>query len=183
MHYETLIYIALQASASLNPAPGFLVPDFPSLSREWSRQVSAEGLARPNLLQFDETTVELGHDDSERADGEAYDPDHAFGWDVENPRREIAVAAFKLSPVPVSNREYLEFLVAQNVQPNSALFPASWSFEASSDTSHLVHNTQVKTLYGLVDFEYCAEWPVTASAVQLGAYAKVGSMARWNVLR
>lgn len=178
MHYETLIYIALQACESIRPPNGFAIPDFPSLGREWTRQVVAEGTARRELITYSASTVTLGHDDSERADAEEkYDPAHAFGWDVEHPQRQVQVGAFKLSAVPVSNSDYLAFLVDKNETHDSSMFPASWASsagaEGQSNEKVSAHDVKVRTLYGLVDFAHAAEWPVCASAVQLTAFAEV----------
>lgn len=175
MHYETLIYIALQASTSLNPARGFSIPDFPSLSREWARQIAAEGKSRRSVLSFPATTVEIGHDDDDREDDEMpFDPAHQFGWDVEHPRRRVEVGAFKVDALAVTNGEYLAFVEGKGVGADSELFPASWAWRGEEGGKVQKGGVKVKTLYGEVAFEYAAEWPVSGSALQLGAYAKVG---------
>lgn len=170
MHAETLVYIALQAANSLKPAPGFEVPDFKSLSRFWDRQVKTEGAARRAILSFEATSVALGHDDREAADaGASYDPAHEMGWDCENPRRELSVPAFKISALPVSNAEYLDWLQSLGAKTSADLLPSSWT---SSDAPTL-QNVRVKTLYGEICLEYAKHWPVSASAKQLTAFAKV----------
>ena len=166
MHAETLVYIALQASESLLPAPGFKKPDFKSLSSEWDRLVAAEGDSRRQILAFDATRVALGHDDAETNDADTYyDPSHEFGWDTENPRREVDVPAFRISALPVSNAEYFAWLQSTGKVAESTLIPSSWG---STGSDPFV----VKTLYGEVPLAHAKHWPVSASALQLQAYAK-----------
>lgn len=166
------MYIALQASKSLLPAPGFQAPDFRSLSRHWDQLVTAEGDARRKILPFGVTTIALGHDDAEADDSDApYDPAHEFGWDVENPRREVSVPAFKIAALPVSNGEYLEWLQSAEGVSTPDLVPCSWAQVSASSSDF-----RVKTLYGEVPFAYAKHWPVSASAVQLQAYAKVSNL-------
>ncbi|KDE07160.1 hypothetical protein MVLG_02564 [Microbotryum lychnidis-dioicae p1A1 Lamole] len=173
MHFETLVYIALQAAQQLRAPIGAQVPDFVSLGRAWAREAAAddaESLTKP--LAFGSCTVLIGLDDNEDEDGNEthkFESSHAFGWDLEAPKREVQVAAFKLSALPVRNKEYLVFL--STVESTDALFPSSWRSLTGSATSS-VDDIVVKTLYGEVAMTHALEWPVTGSAVQLAAYAK-----------
>ncbi|KAL8286340.1 hypothetical protein RQP46_004828 [Phenoliferia psychrophenolica] len=168
MHAETLVYIALQASNSLLPAPGFQKPDFKSLSAFSDRLVAAEGDIRRQIVSFAATSVVLGHNDAEVDDADAkYDPSHEFGWDTENPRREVDVPAFRIAALPVSNGEYLEWLQATNQVSSAEMVPSSW---ASSSTGPATFS--VKTLYGEIPFDFAKHWPCSASAIQLQAFAK-----------
>ncbi|KAI5481354.1 hypothetical protein MNV49_004976 [Pseudohyphozyma bogoriensis] len=168
MHAETLVYIAIQAKL-LNPAPGFHIPDFKSLSASWDRAIAAEGSSRSALLRFPSTTVTLGHDDDDRVDEmEDYEPHHELGWDVEHPRREVAVKGFSLSSTPISNGEYLEWVRSLEM-PSQDAFLSSWDSEKGSVFDE---DIGVKTLYGLVPMEYAKHWPAAGSALQLGAYIK-----------
>lgn len=165
MHYETLIYIALQASSALNTPPSVMIPDFKSLSEGWTRLMKHEGSSRQAVLTFPDSRLSLGQDDLEAWDQTTeFDPSHAFGWDVENPKREVEVPAFKMDVSPVTNGEYLAWLSKQG--STEGFFPASWSGEGTDEV-------KVKTLYGEIKLEYAQEWPVAASAVQLQAFAKV----------
>ncbi|GAA6042900.1 hypothetical protein JCM8097_002759 [Rhodosporidiobolus ruineniae] len=166
MHWETAVYIALQASSSLNLPPGTAIPDFPSLSRAAKRTLAAE--TGPSVLSFDAQTVTIGHDDNDRDDDSTpYDPAHELGWDCENPRREAKVEAFKISAKPVTNGEYLDWLVQQRDDVEK-LTPSSWAVGAEVKESELA----VKTLFGEVEMQYAREWPVAASAEQLEQFAQ-----------
>lgn len=88
MHLETLLYIAIQASNRLLPAPGYSVPDFTSLSRSWDASVAAEGEARKTILEFEATKITLGLDDDDE-DLQGYDEKHVMGWDVESMLRAL----------------------------------------------------------------------------------------------
>ncbi|MFN2541348.1 MAG: ergothioneine biosynthesis protein EgtB, partial [Chthoniobacterales bacterium] len=52
------------------------------------------------FVDFDETTMEIGHDG------------RGFSYDNEGPRHRALVPAFSLADRPVTNREYLEFIEA-----------------------------------------------------------------------
>ncbi|BGP43762.1 hypothetical protein JCM10449v2_007819 [Rhodotorula kratochvilovae] len=166
MHWETAIYICLQACTDLNIPHGLAVPDFPSLARSTSRLVASQGAtARKESLSFKAQTITVGHDDADTLDeSEAFDPAHEYGWDVEHPRREVSVGAFKIDVLPISNGEYLDWLEEEGKTADDALVPASW---AGKDGAWAV-----KTLYGEVPMPYGREWPVAASGQQLGEFAK-----------
>ena len=167
MHWETAIYICLQACTDLNIPRGLSVPDFPSLARSTSRLVESQGAdARAKVLSFVAQTITVGHDDSDVLDDEAaFDPAHEYGWDVEHPKRELSVGAFKIDALPVTNGEYLEWLEKAGKEGDEALVPASWAGGKGARA--------VKTLYGEVTMAYAREWPVAASGRQLGEFAKV----------
>ncbi|KAJ8291470.1 Ergothioneine biosynthesis protein 1 [Rhodotorula toruloides] len=171
MHWETAIYICLQACTSLNIPPGMAIPDFASLSRLADREIAHERAvlgpnARQQRLTFDARTIEVGHDDDDRVDEQvAFDPSHEFGWDVENPKRRVEVGAFEMDALPVTNGEYLDWLVKNGGPEESKLVPASWAVGEGGKVA-------VKTLYGEVPIEFAREWPVAACADQLERFAK-----------
>lgn len=175
MHWETAIYICLQACTSLNIPPGMAIPDFASLSRLADREIAHERAvlgpnARQQRLTFDARTIEVGHDDDDRVDEQvAFDPSHEFGWDVEHPQRRIEVGAFEIDALPVTNGEYLDWLVKNGGLEESKLVPASWAVSEGAKVA-------VKTLYGEVPIEYAREWPVAACADQLERFAKVSPL-------
>lgn len=178
MHYETLIYIALQACISLNPPRGFAIPDFPSLARYHARTSPLSLKDRHPILSFPTTTISLGHDDNNQDDSSApYDPEHEFGWDVEHPRRSVEVKEFKIDALPVTNGEYVRWLEQKGEKADGDLFPASWAWKGQPNDA-VVGGDQVvvKTLYGEVKLEYAELWPLCGSAVQLEAFAKVGPL-------
>ncbi|BGP74099.1 hypothetical protein NBRC10513v2_007531 [Rhodotorula toruloides] len=171
MHWETAIYICLQACTSLNIPPGMAIPDFASLSRLTDREIAHELAvlgpnARKQRLSFEAQTIEVGHDDDDRVDEQlAFDPSHEFGWDVEHPKRQVEVGAFEIDALPVTNGEYLDWLVQNGGLEESKLVPASWAIGEGGKVA-------VKTLYGEVPIEYAREWPVAACAEQLERFAK-----------
>lgn len=173
---ETLCYIALQACGSLKAPHGFSIPDFPSLARSHARSISSGIKSRRPVLSFSSSTVEIGHDDTEADDLQAYDPAHEFGWDVEHPKRSVDVKEFKMDALPVTNGEYAQWLESKGETANSELFPASWSWKGDKDGQVGKYGIAVKTLYGEVKLDYAEEWPLCGSAVQLQAFAKVSGL-------
>lgn len=169
MHAETLVYIALQAS-TLHQAPGRSAPDFASLSRGWDVSVEADGAARHSILRFSSTSVVIGHNDDDRIDSTvAYDSSHELGWDVENPQREVDVKQFGISATPISNQEYRDWLASQDFDAEMVL--SSWHITTVGVLD--AASISVKTLYGLVPFEFAKHWPACGSAHQLGSFAAV----------
>lgn len=168
MHWETAIYICLQACKDLNVPRGLSVPDFSSLARSTSRLIASQGAgARSKTLSFKTQTITVGHDDADTLDDETpFHPAHEYGWDVEHPKRELRVGAFKIDALPISNGEYLNWLEKEGKTGDEALVPASWAGQAGGEWA-------VKTLYGEVPMQYAREWPVAASGQQLGEFAKV----------
>lgn len=178
---ETLVYITLQAANDLNEVEGFQTPDFKSLARFWNSSVKSQGrLARSKILSFPAQTITIGQDDDDTMDSTApFEESHAFGWDVEHPKRQIQVGAFKIDALPITNLEYFNFLASS--ESNGMIskkmidcFPSSWSSTISPEEEFDQHiPVLVKTLYGEIEFSHCQHWPVTASAHQLLAFAKV----------
>jgi ergothioneine biosynthesis protein EgtB len=66
---------------------------FPGKTRQDAASTSAL-----NFVEFDEATVEIGHDGSD------------FSYDNESPRHRALVLPFSLASRPVTNGEYLEFI-------------------------------------------------------------------------
>jgi hypothetical protein len=162
MHAETLLYMLLQSPLTRAPAP---MPQWDVLRAEWAN-LAASALANgANLatINVPATTVTLGHDDAEADDTADVDADasatHEFGWDNEHPRHSVAVAPFRAEALPVTNGEYLSFLVSER----NTTTPASWT-EVDGEFC-------VRTLFGPVSFKYAADWPVMASRDELTAFA------------
>ncbi|GAA5833679.1 hypothetical protein JCM11251_003203 [Rhodosporidiobolus azoricus] len=175
MHWETAIYICLQACKSLNLPPGTTIPDFPSLARSTARALSSLPPSERNpILSFPAQTITVGHDDLDKDDRSTpFDPKHEFGWDCEHPKREEKVGAFKIDAKPIANGEYFDWLVGSGSVPEGEerdkLTPCSW---AVSEGGVQIGPVGVKTLFGEVDMQYAREWPVAASAEQLARFAK-----------
>lgn len=165
MHWETSVYISLQAASSLNLPPGTAIPDFRSLARQAKRDLRQNG-GGPRI-SFPAQELTVGHDDDDTVDDQTpFDPAREYGWDVEHPRRQLRVDAFEIEVLPISNGEYKNWLTETQQLSNKALVPSSWTDETG--------DLCVKTLFGLVPLTLAEEWPVAASAEQLEQFAKVG---------
>lgn len=168
MHWETSVYICLQAAGSLNLPPGTAIPDFVSLARQAKRDFGQNGGGQ--RLSFESHQVTVGHDDGDTVDDQTpFDPAREYGWDVEHPRRQLQIDAFEIDALPISNGEYQQWLVRTGQTSNKALTPSSWTDETGE--------VSVKTLFGLVPLALAEEWPVAASAEQLEQFAKVSASA------
>lgn len=175
LHMETLLYMLVQSSNTLAPS-GFIAPDWALLARQWDAmdaRLGGQG-AREQLLHFKPDVITLGHNDvdSEDFDFIASKPSKSvsdlnaqlgkpeFGWDNESPERQVKVDAFSIAAAPITNEQYLEFLLATSSKEH----PSSWIMKGEIP--------YVKTVYGAVDFRVAHLWPVQASATQLAAYAE-----------
>ncbi|GAA5912968.1 uncharacterized protein JCM6883_006273 [Sporobolomyces salmoneus] len=173
MHFETSVYICLQACTKLNLPSGTSIPDFPSLARFDHRQIEHERSkfgkdARKSRISFENQHIEIGHDDLETNDeATPYDINYEFGWDCENPKRKLEVKAFEIDALPVTNGQYSEWLHSSVVDEilRAKLVPASWTTGEKGKEA-------VKTLWGEVEMKYAKEWPVAASADQFEQFAK-----------
>lgn len=171
MHLETLLYM-MQQMPFVNPPRGFTIPDWQSLSREWNLASKSQG-AKFDLIEY-EAPVEItvGHDDLEAEDAhQPFSDIHQYGWDNESPSRKVIVQPFKLETTPITNEDYLSFLL--KTYPGSQPFapqavPASWVYSLESQK----HQVRVKTIYGSIEFEFAKQWPLQASGMQLDCYAK-----------
>jgi hypothetical protein len=124
MHLETLLYMLLQRAGEPGgtlPPPGFAAPVWDDKSE----------VGKPaGSVTMGPASVVLGHDDLEADDtvgDDAWDTAHEFGWDNENPKREVAVGEFRIDWKPVSNGEFYDVWKAEEAKGSDALtFPASW---------------------------------------------------------
>ncbi|KAJ6582790.1 DUF323 domain-containing protein [Mycena sp. CBHHK59/15] len=164
LHAETLLYMLLQrAGSGTLPPPGFAPPPWASLAEAWD---AAPALAECTVT-LGPTTVTLGHDDNEDEDGvPGKDVDvtgHEFGWDNENPRRDVQVDEFRIEWRPVTNGQFFKYYVSQGA--GEVAVPASW----------VEHDGEmhVRTLYGPVPMKIAQNWPVLTSYSALSKYAMV----------
>ena len=107
------------------PPPGFAVPNWESLKKEWD---STSSQPEEATVQLGPATVTFGHDDIEEEDNDAEKTKqvdgHEFGWDNEHPRREVEVGEFRISWRPISNGEFYEFWRGEG--EGRVKLPASW---------------------------------------------------------
>jgi formylglycine-generating enzyme required for sulfatase activity len=162
-HVETLLYMLIQrAGTGTLPPPGFTVPPWEDLLRQWS-------MIPPPSTQtviVGPTTLALGHNDSEADDqNPQYFDDvqgHTFGWDNENPERHVHVGAFKAEWRPISNHEFQQFWLGEGKRMGVQM-PKSWVIEDEV--------IKIRTFYGPVSMEIAAHWPVLASYDDLVLFA------------
>ncbi|PPR00441.1 hypothetical protein CVT24_004502 [Panaeolus cyanescens] len=160
MHAETLLYMLLQrAGTGTVPPSGFTSPPWASLAEGWK----AAALPKSETVELGPANVELGHDDLESEDASTDFKSHEFGWDNENPKRQVPVGQFKISWRPVTNWEYFQFFI--NNGNDKVDMPASWVNEDGI--------IKVRTLYGPVSMEVARDWPVMTSYNDLSTYATV----------
>ncbi|KAF7321472.1 hypothetical protein MKEN_00667900 [Mycena kentingensis (nom. inval.)] len=159
-HVETLLYMLIQrAGTGTLPPTGCTTPPWALLKQQWD----ASPKPATQSVVVGPATITLGHDDSEgddflpgeelRAEGREY------GWDNENPVRQVEVGQFRASWRPVTNGEFFVFWKSGAVE-----LPKSW-VEQDGDI-------KVRTIYGLVPLDVAAEWPVLTTYEDLLAYAR-----------
>ncbi|RKF58925.1 Ergothioneine biosynthesis protein 1 [Erysiphe neolycopersici] len=186
MHIETYLYMLLESGESLPPTketPNFEVD-----------AIKAKEARVPNeWFHIPKQQVKIGLDDPE----DNLANKGPFGWDNEKPSRTIEVPSFQAQARPLTNEDYLLYLV----KTHKIKIPASWTFnhkptnqanshfydsliENSSLKSHLneietpfltkenSENIYVRTLYDLVPLNHALDWPVTASYDELAGCAK-----------
>lgn len=163
MHAETLLYMLIQSSSTRAPHC-LAAPQWDILAKRWA---SEEAYNLNEVLSIPAGSVDIGHNDVEDDDDKYVDSanfeTHEFGWDLENPRINVQVKAFKIDALPISNAEYLNFAKAINLTLTKDAAPASWVEEKGE--------WKVRTLYGPVGFEVAGRWPLQASKNELEAYA------------
>ncbi|KAI8975716.1 hypothetical protein BDF20DRAFT_822231 [Mycotypha africana] len=177
MHLETLLYMLVQ-SPNMLPPKGVAIPNW-KLVLDMIRNTSdlQPGAITPltdaPFITIPAGTVTVGHNDKELADlpstaSVAYtittkmnDDNLEFGWDNENPKRQMDVSSFEIQSRPVTNGEYYVYL--QEIGSDN--IPASWS-EVHE------HQYAVKTVFGLCPLVYAQHWPVQITYNEAADYAK-----------
>ncbi|KAJ1950936.1 hypothetical protein EC988_004203 [Linderina pennispora] len=93
---------------------------------------------------------------------------HAFGWDNESPATTTPVSKFTVSTHPITNSQYLEFLLSQPTEEFESLVPKSWVILDNDDFG-------VRTVHGTpsVTETVAALWPVFVSQRQASKYAEL----------
>jgi ergothioneine biosynthesis protein EgtB len=155
MHQETLLYMLQQLPAAAKRPPAELTPpEKPSGSPMSERVRVSAGPAH------------LG------ASG------GGFSWDNERPELDAPTEAFEIDALPVTHREFREFVAAgcyadptfwtqdgwRWLQQTGRILPHGWS--AKGD------DWSVATLFGEVPFDDAAEWPASVSHCEAQAFAR-----------
>lgn len=159
------------------PPPG-AAPDFAYLSQQ------ARKNAVPNQwIQIPGQKITLGIKDPDDDSGES----GYFGWDNENPQRQVTVLPFEVKARAITNEDFARYLE----QTQQQILPALWM--RSDKTSH-AHSTKsdsinvnghrerlseasldgilVKTIYGTIPLRHALDWPMIASYDELLGCAK-----------
>ena len=165
MHAETLLYMLAQSPLT-RPPTAVAAPQWEALARRWKMEAQES----PNkVLDISAGSVAMGHDDLE-AEDEKYTnssgwEDHELGWDIEHPKSAVEVKGFKVDSLPITNEEYMAFLVSSDTDLNNAdAVPATWQ--------KVDGEWKIRTLYGPVSFEVAGKWPLMASKNEIDRFAK-----------
>ena len=176
MHLETLLYMLIQSDKTL-PPPG-AAPDFAYLAQQARKNVV------PNQwIQIPTQDITLGIEDSKDDSGEI----GYFGWDNENPQRQVTVPAFEVKARPITNEDFARYLN----QTRSQILPAMWTrsgkenhaYSTQDNSVHMngyserltegyLDDILVKTMYGAIPLKYALDWPIMASYDELLGCAK-----------
>lgn len=156
MHQETLLYMLQQlpAAAKRPPADAAAGPDNHAVSPVRERVRVPAGFAR------------LGA------------PPGGFFWDNEQPEHDVHTVAFEIDSLPVTHREFREFVDARGyadprfftddgwrwLKQTRRSMPHGWSGEG--------RDVRVATLFGDVPFDDAADWPASVTHCEAQAFAR-----------
>ena len=155
MHHETLLYMVQQLPEAPKTAP-----DDP-IERQSLRLPARTPISIPA------GKVALGAARNGR-----------FRWDNEFPELEVEVPAFRLDSVPVTNREFREFVENGGYEDRRC-----WTDDAWEWIRHREHRRpwswtaaggeiRVRTLFGDRAFEDAADWPASVRHCEAAAFAR-----------
>ena len=154
MHHETLLYMLQQLPAASKRPPADLSAAPPT------------NAAAVKRVRIPSGTAHLGATPGE------------FLWDNECPKYDVHVEAFEIDALPVTNREFREFVAAGGyadqrhwtqdawrwLQHTRRAMPHGWS-AASGDW-------RVVTLFGDGPFNAAAEWPASVTHCEAQAFTR-----------
>jgi ergothioneine biosynthesis protein EgtB len=101
-----------------------------------------------------------------------------FCWDNEQPEYDLPTEAFEIDSLPVTNREYREFVSAGCYADPRLWTPDGWRWLRHTRRamphgwSANAHDWSVATLFGEVPFDDAAEWPASVSHCEAQAFAR-----------
>lgn len=156
MHHETLLYMLQQLEPGQKVRPDWL-PDTP------------KGGAAPERVRvaIPRGPAVLGAP-----------RDGSFRWDNERPERNVDVAAFRIDSVPVTNREFREFVEAGAYRDRRLWSAAAWEWISKRNHqrprfwTRAGDETRVGTLFGDVSFDEAASWPASVMHGEAEAWAR-----------
>lgn len=112
-----------------------------------------------------------------------------FGWDNEFEIHTVDVPAFAIDKYMVTNRQYLNFIVAGGYENPSLWTESSWKWRVDNDIQHPVfwvrsgNNWHYRTMFDEIPLP--PDWPVYVSHSEASAYASwagklLPSEAQWH---
>jgi ergothioneine biosynthesis protein EgtB len=170
MHHETLLYMVQELEHALKARPA----DWPALPRQ-----SAPPLAKAVEVPAGEATLGA-------APGSL-----RFGWDNEFPELRVAVPAFAIDALPVTNARFLEFVCDGGYSEARLWDEPDWAWRERRRVKRPhswvgeEHELRVRGLLEDVPFEVAADWPVMVSRAEASAFARwkqarLPSEAEWH---
>jgi len=108
------------------PPPGIHAPLWDELVKQWST------IPAPlqSSVELGPETILVGRDDRETDDYVADENTdmklHNFGWDNENPRRQVEVGRFRVDFRPITIKAFYEFWVDGTDEKISNSVPSNW---------------------------------------------------------
>jgi ergothioneine biosynthesis protein EgtB len=104
--------------------------------------------------------------------------DGVFRWDNEHPEQTVDVPAFRIDSVPVTNREYLQFIEDGGYEDRRLWTDDSWAWIQKRDHrgpafwKKTPDSWQVRTLHGDRPFDEAADWPASVMHGEARAFAR-----------
>ncbi len=101
---------------------------------------------------------------------------HGFGWDNEYGEQSVEVPAFTIDRYPVSNGEYLDFMVSGGYEERALWSESDWRWRSEQDINHPAFWTRhdnrwyYRGMFDLVPLPL--QWPVYVSHAEASAYAR-----------
>ncbi|GJM23106.1 MAG: hercynine oxygenase [Planctomycetota bacterium] len=155
MHHETLLYMLQALDHAQKRAPA-----------SSTDEVCAEG-APLELVEIPAGHTTLG----------AAPREQAFGWDNEFPAQRVAVPAFRIDSLPVSNTRFLEFVNDGGYRTPRWWSAEAWRWREQHGLGHPLNwrhdgtRWWQRTLFCDRPLEQVAHWPVSVSWAEAAAFA------------
>ncbi|KAF9651042.1 hypothetical protein BDM02DRAFT_3154603 [Thelephora ganbajun] len=167
-HIETILYMLIQKADSdcsgTLPPPGIHAPVWDELVKQWGTITAPV----QSNIELGPEVIPVGRDDCELEDyiaDEGMDvKSHNFGWDNENPSRQVEVGRFRVDFRPITIKEFYEFWMGGTDERASTSLPANWVEDGGE--------VKVRTVYGPVPMKIAENWPMVGSFDELSACAE-----------
>lgn len=158
MHHETLLYLLKELAPGRVEWPAATTPSVET----------AGARVPPGRVRIPAGVARLGAEPGSLA----------FGWDNEFPARTVALGAFEIERLPVTNADYLAFVEADGYADERSWSPAGWRWRQKKDRARPFDWTPdadaraVRTIGGAVPFDRARDWPVCVTWAEADAYAR-----------